>query len=118
MPLRTLLKQRCALTGLVQVAEPQLKSLDAADLASGEPLPEGYDTVPHWWATMEPEALEGLRDPIATFYNDAEALQTISEKRGIDFFWLAAGRAYREIGLFTVRAFPLWLLAEFYPLNP
>lgn len=91
---------------------------EAAAYESSDPLPEGYDTVPHWWMTKEAEAVDGLSDPIETFFADADELQRISEKRGIKFYWLAAGRAYRAVGLNTVRAFPLWLLSEFYPINP
>lgn len=96
----------------------RLISLKPEDYELSDDVPDNYDTVEHWWTTKEPEAVSLLSDPLGTFHNDAEQLQTICEERGIKFLWVKAGRAFQRLGLNTVRAFPIWLLTEFYPLNP
>ncbi len=94
-----------------------LPSLQSEDYESVD-VPEGFDTVGHWWTTKEAEAVDLLRDPLATFYADSERLQTISEERGLDYEWVTAGRAFQAVGIDRVRAFQLALLSEFYPANP
>ena len=93
-----------------------LPSLKPEDYESE--VPEGFDTVGHWWTTREAEALDMLSDPLGTFYADTERLQTISEQRGTEYKWVNAGRAYKAVGIDRVRAFPIALLTEFYPTNP
>lgn len=80
--------------------------------------PPGFKTVAAWWAEREPEALELLADPVATFYGDAEKLQTICEARSLPFHWVMAPPVFNRVGLAEARAFPVELLAEFYPANP
>lgn len=94
-----------------------LPSLTANDLTS-DGVPEGFDTIAHWWATEEAEALDLLRDPLATFYADTEALQTFCEERGLPFQWVPACKSFRAVGLDKQRAFPMGLIAAFYPANP
>lgn len=108
---------RDPITGNAVVAKQALPSISIEALTS-EGVPEGYDTVSHWWASMEAEALELLSDPLATFYRASEDLQTLCEERGLDFYWVPAAPAFQAVGLQSARAFPKTLLTEFYPTNP
>lgn len=94
-----------------------VSTLDPGGYESSD-VPSGYDTVGHWWAVFEAEAFEMLRDPLGTIFGDSETLQTQCEERGIPFCWVKAGWAFSTTGLVEVRAFPTWLLSEFYTINP
>lgn len=80
--------------------------------------PEGYETIAGWWATREVEALEMLSDPIATIFDDEEALITIADQRGILWKWCSAPPVFRRMGFAVSKSFPLELVQQFYPLNP
>lgn len=80
--------------------------------------PEGYETIAGWWATREQDALDMLSDPIATIFDDEEALITIADQRGILWKWCSAPPALRRMGFTVSKSFPLELVQQFYPLNP
>ena len=80
--------------------------------------PELFLTVEDWWHQNEPATIDLLKNPAVTFFGDAEELQTICEERGLPFIWVTAPPRMSAIGLTDVRAFPKWLLNEFYPINP
>jgi hypothetical protein len=96
---------------------PRLDIARLSDLITPD-MPDGFQTIPGWWATMESEAIPLLRDPMLTFYSDANALEAKCAQDGIECEWAMAPRAFRKLGLDTVRAFPTALLEEFYPAMP
>lgn len=82
-------------------------------------LPVGYQTIPGWWATKMAEAWEFLGDPLETFKKDADKLSRQLEETGdgSKVLWLPAPIAFKRIGREGIRAFPIDLLADFYPAN-
>lgn len=67
----------------------------------------GFLTVPDWWQQFEPETLAMLFDPVATFKEDTKSLQDWAQQRGVMTRMTPNGVA-----------FPVFLLSEFYPINP
>lgn len=95
------------------------KTKEVRDLSSlVTKVPEGFQTVPGWWATMEGEAVDLLRNPLSTFIRDADALEAICETENLPFLWIDAPKAFKEWGRGMVRAYPVTLLEEFYPAEP
>lgn len=80
--------------------------------------PSGWSTVPNWWATREQAALELLPDPLATFREDDLELQRRAALLDVPEVWVSSCAAVAATGTARERAYPLWLLAEFYPVNP
>lgn len=92
---------------------------DTDGFVSDDPSkPDDFMSVWGWWVSKESEAFEELRNPLAALYAEADKLEMIAGERGIPMLWVQAGRALQSVGLGYVRAFPTWLLAEFYPANP
>lgn len=81
-------------------------------------LPEGYQTVAGWWATMETAALEMLADPVSTLFDEEEHAITEADKRGLRWKWCSPCDAFRALGFESAKAFPLTFLQQFYPMNP
>lgn len=99
-----------------ELTDLQTPAFDLELLSPG--IPPGYSTVPAWWAQREAEALPLLEEPVKTFFADAEKLQEICERRGRPYMWVESPPAFNRVGLAEARAFPLDLLAEFYPQSP
>ena len=81
-------------------------------------VPEGYQTVAGWWATMEREALELLEEPIPTIFHEEEQIALRARRLGYDTKRCSAPEAFRRLRFNESLCFPIGLLHEFYPPQP